>query len=398
MGTAGIEPGAIVGFASSDARRVPYGVSIGASAASVSFVHFVTPPSAAAAPAGGTSQSRTTEPPRRRRKMSSDATSSGESASGAPITIASNFESGAVSFSVAGAPGVSVATPVDVDVRLVTEKRESDSTARRTNVDIHDGRRSKTSTVQGRSSTRTSVSACATRVASPSMVAVTRIGTMPVADGASVSGTAIVSSSDATGRVALSTVTPLAASVIAIDRPCACHTRTLTSIGTRARTCPRTGPSSVTIRTSGPAGVTANAGIVIVSANAGTSRPATTAAAVSGVTTRSTRYCFLSAVTMRSATPCASALATTAMGGVTAWAAVHAGSTTPAMMIAMAPMRHAPAIIGRLAGAARRPARRRGPEAPAAARAGLPPFAHEARTRPPRRSDRAVVATRPAAP
>ena len=75
-----------------------------------------------------------------------------------PDDDASKGRSAARLATFGGAFGVSVATLRDVTVRLVTANRSSSSSARRTNVDIHDGRGSNTKIDQAERSTRVSVS------------------------------------------------------------------------------------------------------------------------------------------------------------------------------------------------------------------------------------------------
>ena len=112
-------------------------------------------------PGARRSSSITTLPPRRRRNASRPATSRSPSASGAPTITASNSSSAARSSRRPGGCPASVLTLRDVTTRLVTTKRGSLSTARRTNVDIQLGRGSKNSTAQRVSRTSTPTSAIA---------------------------------------------------------------------------------------------------------------------------------------------------------------------------------------------------------------------------------------------
>ena len=89
-------------------------------------------------PCGVSSNSSTTAPPRRRMNESSARTSPSASDSVPPTTITSNAFVAARSSRRAGGRPKSLLRSRDVVTRLVTVNRASASSARRTNVDIHD--------------------------------------------------------------------------------------------------------------------------------------------------------------------------------------------------------------------------------------------------------------------
>ena len=148
------------------------------------------------APVGRRSGRYTTKPPRRPANASSASTSRGCNSSGAPTTTASKLVMVSALMEAGGWPA-RTSSPFDTRASAATVKSGSSSKARRTNVAVHDGRGSCTSTLSRRSCTFTveTIWLSSAAVSASTGRAIARSSRAPAAVGTYVSPSSTLSSS-----------------------------------------------------------------------------------------------------------------------------------------------------------------------------------------------------------